>query len=144
MSKKAVLSKEEVANRKRARDAVQSAIKAGKIDKGLRCLYCGNPEVEHHHINGYEKERWFDIIWVCKICHKKMHRSNVPDLRKKVSKHCMVCGKPARRLNLCETHRTRLRRYGSPFLKREKIGSDWQIVEEYFTVNIPAVENKIA
>lgn len=132
------LTQNEIALRTKARDAVRNAIKLGKFDKGLRCQYCGETKnLQAHHYKGYEKEHWFDVEWVCSKCHSIIHDGDCSGLRKKKQITCIVCGRPARRLNLCETHRTRLRRYGNPFLKREKIGSDWQIVEEYYASNIP-------
>jgi hypothetical protein len=127
-------------NKKSARDKLRHAVKYGIIDKAKRCLYCGSRDnIQGHHHEGYEKENHLNVIWVCSKCHGKLHSGKNPNLRKKSQNTCIVCGKPARRLNLCETHRTRLRRYGNPFLTRVKIGSDWQIVEDADPVNIPQI-----
>lgn len=50
-----------------ARQVVQSEPMAN----GQACQVCGNPAEERHH-DDYDEP--FDIQWLCKVCHKKLHR----------------------------------------------------------------------
>jgi NAD-dependent SIR2 family protein deacetylase len=37
------------------------------------CVKCGQPAVDYHHHNGYDRERWDDVIPVCRRCHRQIH-----------------------------------------------------------------------
>jgi hypothetical protein len=37
-----------------------------------KCFVCGCEEVEAHHYNGYDNR--LDIVWLCRSCHKDVHR----------------------------------------------------------------------
>lgn len=67
---------------------------------------------------------------LCPTCHTRLHwaEDKMPWRRHPAS--CTVCGKPAKRLGLCETHRTRLLRHGSPYLKKKQKGYSWLLVDE--------------
>lgn len=56
----------------RARQAVNNEITAGRLApiKSLACANCGNQAAHYHHYLGYEKEHWFDVIPLCRKCHK--------------------------------------------------------------------------
>lgn len=59
-----------------ARWSVGSAMKQGKLKK-LPCCDCGSVDrISAHHHNGYEKDHWLDVVWLCSECHGKRHRSN--------------------------------------------------------------------
>ncbi|MEE9354789.1 MAG: hypothetical protein V3U75_04290 [Methylococcaceae bacterium] len=64
--------------RKKAKDAVDWAIRTGKIPRAntLKCS-CGNQAKQYHHHKGYAKEHWLDVIAVCVSCHHNMPRSYV-------------------------------------------------------------------
>lgn len=64
------------ANREKiaARKAVYKAIKRGKLVRGP-CMECGKPNADAHHHNGYGREHRFDIEWLCRSCHLRLHRS---------------------------------------------------------------------
>jgi hypothetical protein len=66
---------------------------------------------------------------LCASCHTAIHWESGKRPWKRLGL-CNVCGKPARKLGLCETHHTRLKRHGSPYLVKRKIGSSWRLVEE--------------
>lgn len=56
-----------------ARIAVSRAIKSGKITRPDNCSICGilcKPQA--HHKNGYSKNHYLDIDWVCRSCHEKI------------------------------------------------------------------------
>lgn len=58
----------------RAHSAVTAAIRLGKLIRPKTCAKCGKPcKPEGHHHNGYAKEHWFDVIWLCKGCHLTEH-----------------------------------------------------------------------
>jgi len=59
---------------KRARDAVYRALKEGKIIKPDRCQDCGRVTRDiHGHHESYEENRFLEIVWVCRKCHRKRH-----------------------------------------------------------------------
>ncbi len=65
----------------KAQDAVNNAIKGGKLKKAneYACKYClvkNEPTYlkradEYHHWKGYAKEYWLDVIPLCTTCHGK-------------------------------------------------------------------------
>ena len=96
------------------------------------CEICGNTKMLcAHHIDGnWTNNNPSNIQTLCNSCHTTLHHQQ-GDLGQKQSKPpCLVCGKPSYRLTekLCNTHRTRLRRYGSPLLVRKQIGASWRLV----------------
>jgi hypothetical protein len=54
----------------KARCHLRDAVRVGKIKK-QPCEICGEIKVEAHHDN-YNKP--FDVRWLCKDCHHKLHR----------------------------------------------------------------------
>ena len=61
----------------RARWALGSAIRYGKLKK-KPCQRCGTAEkVQGHHHKGYEKKYWLDVVWLCGVCHGRAHREEV-------------------------------------------------------------------
>ncbi len=56
----------------RARNAINNAIRAGKIPRAdtLKCV-CGEQAHEYHHPKGYKPEHWFSIIPICVKCHRR-------------------------------------------------------------------------
>lgn len=53
-----------------ARRAVQRARRRGKLIPGP-CAVCSTDKVEGHHHEGYEKEHWLDVQWLCQACHQR-------------------------------------------------------------------------
>ena len=54
-----------------ARQAVIRAVKKG-MPRPTHCPRCKRKAVVHgHHHNGYEKEHWLDVVWLCARCHYK-------------------------------------------------------------------------
>ena len=54
--------------------AVQYAIQKGTLIRPDTCEKCGKTNPEGHHSNGYEKEHWLDVEWLCKDCHGEATR----------------------------------------------------------------------
>lgn len=96
------------------------------------CESCGSTSrLNVHHMdedrtnNSPENLRTF-----CVRCHTRWHWEHGKQAKRRHSVTCTVCGKPAKRLGLCETHRSRFLRHGSPYLVKRRIGSTWQLVED--------------
>lgn len=62
-----------------ARHAVHLLVSRGTIIKSDCCEVCGSSplplksgrsRIGAHHYLGYEREHWFDIVWVCNKCHR--------------------------------------------------------------------------
>jgi hypothetical protein len=60
--------------RDNARSFVSTYLKRGKIKK-LACEVCGCSESQAHH-EDYNKP--LEVIWLCKACHKAIHKAFVP------------------------------------------------------------------
>ena len=62
-----------------AHHAVRNAVWSGEIEKPIACSVCGSTDkrIVSHHCNGYEKEHWLDVVWVCDNCHRKLHKSSI-------------------------------------------------------------------
>ncbi len=111
----------------------------GWISKLLRsqvlrfaCESCGGKsQIGIHHL---DKDRSnnspLNLVTLCAACHTKAHWRDDKKPWRRHSATCEICGKPAKRLGLCETHRTRLLRYGDPCLVRKQIGRTWQLVRD--------------
>jgi hypothetical protein len=70
-----------------ARSAVYNALKSSKLIKPSSCEFCKNTtETQAHHWHGYDVDKWLDIIWLCKECHKKFDVSQRRQLRTNISK----------------------------------------------------------
>ena len=95
------------------------------------CESCGN---EHrlglHHLDEDRTNNSPDnLLTLCASCHTRWHWEHGKRAWKRLGT-CGACERPARHLGWCNTHWTRVRRYGSPYLVRKRIGSSWQLVED--------------
>jgi hypothetical protein len=56
-----------------ARSRLRYAVKTGKITKPKSCQMCG---VKTYRINSHHEDydKPFDVIWVCSLCHYKVHK----------------------------------------------------------------------
>lgn len=62
--------KEKFPERIRAREAIHTARRYGKLIPGP-CAECGSTDkIEAHHHEGYKKEHWLDIRWLCREHHR--------------------------------------------------------------------------
>lgn len=57
---------------RRAGEAVNRAVKQGKLVRPDACYNCGSARnIEAHHHLGYAREHRLDVVWLCKSCHAK-------------------------------------------------------------------------
>lgn len=96
------------------------------------CEQCGeSSSLDLHHRDGNRTNNLPDnLLTLCDACHTREHWATGKQPWRKHSPTCTVCGKPTKRLGLCETHRSRLLRHGNPLLKKKKIGSQWLLMED--------------
>lgn len=96
------------------------------------CEECGSTSrVGVHHMDGDRTNNSpANLRTLCPRCHTAWHWANGKTPWRRHSTTCMVCGKEPAHSGLCATHRTRLRRHGSPCLTMRRIGSIWQLVED--------------
>lgn len=61
--------------KRKAQDAVNNAVRDGRLIKSHKCEHCGTSEkkIQGHHWS-YEPECWLDVIWLCSRCHGKEHK----------------------------------------------------------------------
>jgi len=61
-------------NRLKAKGAVSSAIRVGKLPHPdtLQCYYCPESAKQYHHWHGYKPEHWLDVVPICQKCHPKL------------------------------------------------------------------------
>jgi len=63
-------------------------------------------------------------------CHTALHHRQGDIMPKKTKPPCSVCGKPSSRLGFCNTHLTRFKKHGSPYLTKKQTGREWHLVED--------------
>lgn len=91
------------------------------------CEVCGSEsQLGLHHLDEDRTNNSpSNLQTLCAACHTRLHWESGKQPWRRHSPTCVVCGKPAKRLGLCETHRSRLLRHGSPYLKKMRRGSSW-------------------
>jgi ribosome-binding protein aMBF1 (putative translation factor) len=57
----------------RAHNAVNNAIRDGRLKRGVRCEECGKKEHLHAHHDDYSKP--LDVRWLCARCHHQGHQT---------------------------------------------------------------------
>lgn len=58
-----------------AQNKLNYAIRSGKIQREP-CEVCGTTEKAHAHHKTYLQEDWYNVSWLCFICHKMQHEPN--------------------------------------------------------------------
>lgn len=67
-------SKREEPEKRQARNAVNNAIRDGRLERGTECFFCTATGKLHAHHYDYSKP--FDVFWLCPACHGKLHTIN--------------------------------------------------------------------
>jgi len=91
------------------------------------CEVCGscNQRLHVHHVDGDPLNNGSDNLkTLCPKCHGRAH-SYMYNSEGTERLQCKYCEKKATRRGICYTHLTRIKRYGSPFAKKKKIGKNW-------------------
>ena len=57
-----------------ARNAVNNAIRAGRLIRADSCFFCPQTHALHAHHHDYSKP--LDVFWLCPKCHGKLHMIN--------------------------------------------------------------------
>lgn len=96
------------------------------------CELCGGTSRLglHHKDRDRMNNSPSNLQTVCPTCHTRLHWAEDKKPWRRHPATCSVCGKPAKRLGLCETHRSRQLRHGSPYLTKQRLGRSWQLVDE--------------
>lgn len=119
-------------------DVTKDALhKRARIFVGKTCEMCGateNLEV-HHKDSDPANNALGNRMTLCDSCHTKWHwqHGKKPWKRQSV---CRICGEPARKLDMCQKHYQRYRKYGDSLLTKKRRGSGYELVRE-----LPGVEN---
>ena len=59
--------------RKAARNAVEQAIRSGRLQRPDRCDDCGRECLPRAHHESYDRRHHLDVTWVCQSCHWRRH-----------------------------------------------------------------------
>ena len=105
--------------------------------KKTSCQICGaTTKLQVHHQDGNPMNNALDnLITLCGSCHLKWHWTHGKKNPKRQTV-CKICGEPSRKLDMCQKHYQRFRKYGDPYLTKKKIGSKYELVQD-----IPGVKN---
>ena len=125
-------------NRKCMGDAQQkdnptrsALMKRAEKYRGNQCGECRSKEnLQTHHMDGdLNNNNPSNLKTLCASCHAKWHWQNGKEMPRRQSS-CKVCGKPARKLDMCQKHYQRFRKYGDPLLTKKQCGSRFVLVRE--------------
>jgi hypothetical protein len=84
----------------------------------------------HHRDNDRTNNSPENLQTLCPSCHTSLHWAQGKKPWRRHPPSCTVCGKLAKRLGLCETHRSRLLRHGDPYRIKKQINGSWLVVDE--------------
>lgn len=99
--------------------------------RGNQCAECGAPEeLAVHHLDANTANNAPDnLMTLCATCHTRWHWTHGKKPWKRQSV-CKICGEPARKLDMCQKHYQRFRKYGDPCLTKKRVGSGYALVRE--------------
>lgn len=107
--------------------------------RGKKCQLCGATDhLQIHHIDQNPANNFpQNLMTLCSSCHLKWHWTHGKKNPKRQTV-CKICGEPARKLDMCQKHYQRFKKYGDPLLTKKKIGSKYELVQEILgTANGP-------
>lgn len=93
------------------------------------CEICGTTEGLHvHHVDENPRNNTpSNLRTLCPSCHRRCHSPNFMETGEQ-RKPCAHCDKPSMKTGLCNTHLSRLKRYGHPLAKKRKTASGWVLM----------------
>lgn len=95
-----------------------------------KCEVCqGTKGLHVHHKDGnWQNNHLSNLQTLCSSCHRRSHSPNFigTSIQRKPCLHCM---KPAMKRGLCHSHLTRYRKYGSPLMRKVKVGSEFILMD---------------
>jgi hypothetical protein len=99
--------------------------------RGRACEMCGATEslAVHHKDFDPANNSPENLTTLCGSCHTKWHWIHGKSKWKRQSV-CKICGEPARKLDMCQKHYQRFRKYGDPCLTKKRVGSHYELVRE--------------
>jgi len=117
---------------RRKQDATIGAYrKRAIVLRKATCERCGATEHLHcHHIDGNPtNNNPSNVQTLCASCHTQLHWENGKSIPRK-HYNCVICGKPHVKLHrgMCEKHYQRWKKYGNPYLTKQKRGSHFVLV----------------
>jgi 5-methylcytosine-specific restriction endonuclease McrA len=67
---------------RQAHSTIGNAIQSGKLLSAnhFQCSYCPRQAEDYHHIHGYKRKYWLDIVPICKVCHRKFDKKVNPSI----------------------------------------------------------------
>ena len=110
-----------------SRSAIQKRLRRFRSSSCGRCGATANLAI-HHKDGDWRNNDPSNLETLCGSCHTALHHSQGDLVTRRPVKPCKVCGRPSYRKGLCGTHLTRLKRHGSPYLKKIKTGQSWRLV----------------
>lgn len=99
--------------------------------RGKKCQLCGAMDrLQVHHLDQNPANNTPEnLTTLCASCHSKWHWTHGKKSLKRQAV-CKICGEPARKLDMCQKHYQRFKKYGDPLLTKKKIGSKYELVQE--------------
>ena len=81
----------------------------------------------HHKDSNPRNNSASNLMTLCSSCHRRCHSQNFTETGEQ-RVPCLHCDMPSMKAGLCNTHLSRLKRYGHPLAKKKKIGSQWVLM----------------
>jgi len=114
------------------RDANLAALRKRAMKfRGNKCEVCGSIKtISIHHLDSNPANNSPDnLMTLCSSCHMKWHWTHGKKMPKRQT-ICKICGEPSRKLDMCQKHYQRFRKYGDPLLTKKKTGLKYELVRE--------------
>lgn len=88
------------------------------------CEGCGTPDRLgiHHKDRNWRNNNQSNLQTLCASCHTSLHHANGDIVPRATVQPCKYCSRPMLHRSVCNTCRTRIRRYGTPFPAMNGLG----------------------
>ena len=116
-----------MANRK-ANPGKSALHKRAQAFKAQSCEECNSTMNLHvHHLdNNPANNTRSNTMTLCGSCHLRWHWKH--GKTQPASPPCKICGRPSRKLAMCQLHYQRLKKYGDPLLTKIRRGQSYELV----------------